>query len=45
MAFRCSKSQLAGRALFPHILTKNQDFTINFGQMQGPMFPILKGDC
>ena len=33
IAFRVPKSVLAGRALFPHVLTKNQDFTVNFGQV------------
>jgi hypothetical protein len=32
-----------GEALFPHILTKNQDFTVNFGQMPAPLFPLLPG--
>ena len=43
VAFRVNKSELNGEALFPHILTKNQDFTVNFGQMPGPMFPLIKG--
>ena len=37
------RSLLGDKALFPHILTKNQDFTVNFGQLPGPMFPLLKG--
>ena len=44
VAFRVSKSELSGEALFPHILTKNQDYTVNFGQLPGPMFPLLKGE-
>jgi hypothetical protein len=32
-----------GGALFPHILTKNQDFTVNFGQLPAPLFPLLPG--
>ena len=43
VAFRINKNELNGEALFPHILTKNQDFTVNFGQMPGPMFPLIKG--
>jgi len=43
VAFRINKSELDGQPLFPHILTKNQDFTVNFGQMPGPMFPLIKG--
>ena len=43
VAFRVAKSELSGEALFPHILTKNQDYTVNFGQLPGPMFPLLKG--
>ena len=32
VAFRVPRSQLGSEdALFPHILTKNQDFTVNFG--------------
>ena len=33
VAFRVFKSDLGGAALFPHILTKNQDYTVNFGQL------------
>ena len=40
-AFRVPRSTLGGQALFPHIMTKNQDFLINFGQMNGPMKPLL----
>ena len=80
IAFRVSKSELAGRPLFPHVLTKNQvadddggdpnnslqtkkivsrkrprmnnfyeyfdyfqDFTVNFGQMPGPLCPLEQG--
>ena len=90
VAFRVAKSELAGRALFPHVLTKNQvincpfcwsdcpipriftdmlikywvggcrenqqywsikisisqspqDFTVNFGQMPGPLCPLEQG--
>ena len=40
-AFRVPRSTLGGQALFPHIMTKNQDFLVNFGQMNGPMKPLL----
>ena len=43
VAFKINKSELEGKALFPHVLTKNQDFTVNFGQMPGPLFPLIKG--
>ena len=41
VAFRVSRAELKGQALFPHILTKNQDFLVNFGQLAQPMRPIL----
>ena len=44
VAYRVNKTQLGGQALYPHILTKNQDFSVNFGQMDKPMYPLLKGD-
>jgi heterogeneous nuclear ribonucleoprotein U-like protein 1 len=43
IAYRVPKSELAGQALFPHVLTKNQDYTINFGQMPGPLCPLEQG--
>ena len=42
-AFRVSKSDLAGRALFPHVLTKNQHFSVNFGQLPSPMRQLIPG--
>ena len=33
-----------GKGLFPHVLTKNQDFTVNFGQMPAPMRTLLAGN-
>lgn len=30
--FEVEKSELAGRALFAHVLTKNCEFDVNFGQ-------------
>ena len=45
VAFKLAKAELGpDHALFPHVLTKNQDFTVNFGQLPGPMFPLLKGN-
>ena len=41
VAFRLSKQELNGRALFPHVLTKNQNFTINFGQLPAPLRDLL----
>eukprot|EP00094_Tigriopus_californicus_P006584 TCALIF_06340-PA protein Name:"Similar to HNRNPUL1 Heterogeneous nuclear ribonucleoprotein U-like protein 1 (Homo sapiens)" AED:0.04 eAED:0.04 QI:0/0.57/0.37/0.87/0.85/1/8/0/1426 len=40
-AFHVTQSDLQGRALFPHILTKNQNFTVNFGQLPAPMSGLL----
>jgi hypothetical protein len=37
VAFCVSKEKLAGRPIFPHFLTKNQGFTVNFGQMDIPL--------
>lgn len=37
IAFSVPKKALSGQALFPHIFTKNQDFSVNFGQMSYPM--------
>ena len=45
VAFKVPKSQLAGRPLFPHVLTKNQNYAVNFGQLQQPLFPILPDFC
>ena len=41
VAFRVSRAELKGQALFPHVMTKNQDFLVNFGQLSEPMFPLL----
>ncbi len=43
VAFRVSKSELGGHALFPHVLTKNQNFSVNFGQMPAPMASLTPG--
>ena len=31
ICFQIEKSQLNGQALFPHVLTKNVSFEVNFG--------------
>ncbi|CAH1388664.1 unnamed protein product [Nezara viridula] len=41
-AFRLSENDLKGRALAPHVLTKNVRFEVNFGQVE-PWFPIRTG--
>ena len=33
IAFRFHRHELNGKPLFPHIMTKNQDFLVNFGQL------------
>ena len=35
VCFEIEKSELEGKALFPHVLTKNCEFAVNFGQMVG----------
>ena len=42
-AFSISKEELGGQALFPHILTKNCRFEVNFGQKEEPWFAALDG--
>ena len=41
--FEIEKSTLEGAAMFPHVLSKNSELEINFGQMQEPFFPIKEG--
>ncbi|KAI9565446.1 hypothetical protein GHT06_009238 [Daphnia sinensis] len=43
VAFTLTKEELNGRALFPHILTKNCRFEVNFGQKEEPWFPPMEG--
>ncbi|XP_076359610.1 uncharacterized protein LOC143252002 isoform X2 [Tachypleus tridentatus] len=43
MAYMVSKEDLGDIALFPHILTKNCSFEVNFGQMESQFFPLPNG--
>ena len=41
--YEIQRDELAEKALFPHILSKNSEFLVNFGQMDEPMFPLKEG--
>ena len=43
VAFTLTKEDLNGRPLFPHILTKNCRFEVNFGQKEEPWYPPIEG--
>lgn len=43
LAFEIPKEELEEQALFPHILTKNCSFEVNFGQNEEPSFPLPEG--
>ncbi|XP_035205798.1 uncharacterized protein LOC118180854 [Stegodyphus dumicola] len=40
-AYKVNKSELQGKALFPHVLTKNCEFDVNFGQKE-ELLTLLK---
>lgn len=42
IAFEFEKSELENEALFPHIISKNTVFRVNFGQVENGMLPLVK---
>ena len=43
VAFSLTKEELEGRALYPHVLTKNCRFEVNFGLKEEPWFQPMEG--
>jgi len=41
--FEIPVADLEGKALYPHILTKNTEFEVNFGEKEEPAFPLKEG--
>ncbi len=41
--FEIEKESLEGAALFPHVLSKNSELVLNFGQQEEPFFPLKEG--
>ncbi|CAG5125307.1 unnamed protein product, partial [Candidula unifasciata] len=41
--FEIEKEKLGDQALFPHLMTKNTEFEVNFGGREGPYFPLKEG--
>ena len=42
-AFQVEKTKLNGRALYPHIISKNCRFQVNFGRLEEPWFQAKPG--
>jgi len=43
VCFEIEAATLEEKALFPHVLSKNCEFEVNFGQKEEPFFPIREG--
>lgn len=43
IAYRIPREQIGEQALYPHILSKNCEFFVNFGQLPQPLFPLSPG--
>lgn len=41
--FEVNRDELGDKALFPHILSKNCEFVLNYGQLENPINPIQEG--